>query len=105
MQLEFGADGIEFFLVGDFRSTLSLSPRLLVRAHSPAIIRATVFQVVTLLVSEGAQLNSEGQDNCTAMHFAAEHGHLGIVKYLCAVKANPNALDVNEETPLMLAAA
>ncbi len=46
---------------------------------------------VRMRVAAGADVNQPDRSDSTAVMFAAQHGHLGIVKRLLAAGADPNA--------------
>ena len=51
--------------------------------------------------SDVHQVNREGE---TALHLAADNGHVDVAKVLIQNGANPNSVDVDNETPLHRAA-
>ncbi|MFP3025899.1 MAG: ankyrin repeat domain-containing protein [Wolbachia sp.] len=62
-------------------------------------------ETVKYLVDEKkANVDAKSCSGCTALHFAAERGHLDIVKYLVDKEANVDAQDNDGCTPLHIAA-
>ncbi|XP_059488485.1 uncharacterized protein LOC132204174 isoform X2 [Neocloeon triangulifer] len=49
-------------------------------------------------------VGKKGKHGKTAFHFAAQKGHLAVAKFLLSKGADVNALDVDNDTPLTLAA-
>ena len=58
------------------------------------------FVKVKELIASGADVNSPDQNNVTALHMAAQQGHIDIVNFLLEHKANVNARAVFNTTPL-----
>ena len=58
-------------------------------------------KVVELLLANGAEVNIE-DDPHSALEFAAENGHLEVVKLLVENGAQIDAINCDEQTPLML---
>ena len=58
--------------------------------------------LVSQLVEDGEDVNCENKDGFTALHFAALHGHMGIVKYLLSHGGEGSTTVQNKEgsTPL-----
>lgn len=57
-----------------------------------------------VLLQHKANPNSRDKDGDTALHIAAERGHIGTVKLLLSAGATPSAHGEHENTPLHLAA-
>ncbi|RLN51169.1 hypothetical protein BBP00_00009937 [Phytophthora kernoviae] len=62
------------------------------------------FNIVTLLVENGAEVNAKTHNGRTALLLAAEEGNLEIVRLLLDSDADVNASGSDEWTPLMMAA-
>jgi hypothetical protein len=56
-----------------------------------------------LLIKQGAQVNSRGLNEYTALHFAANEGHCEVCELLLAWGAKVNSTNYMERTPLHLA--
>ena len=64
-------------------------------------------QIVAMLVCKGADVLSEREGKITAVHIAAKHGYIKVMKELLKSKRGRSILktvDVNEQTPLHYAA-
>jgi len=61
--------------------------------------------IVSILVSNGADVNATDNNGLTAMHYAVKNGFENIVKILPSYNANVNAPDKNGVTPLHYAVA
>ena len=59
--------------------------------------------VVTLLLSYGANPNALNKYNYTPLHWAAKHGHVQSAQILMQHKADPSLLNTNQDLPLDLA--
>jgi cytohesin len=60
--------------------------------------------MVKILLERGADVDSTDTENMTALHLAAQMGHVGLVKLLISSGANANAVSKTYgETPLHLA--
>lgn len=57
------------------------------------------FQVVTVLVEGGANVNAKGLDDDTPLHDATTSGNLNMVKFLIDHGADPYAKNKNGKTP------
>jgi hypothetical protein len=53
-----------------------------------------------VLLDHGADMSAEGYDEFTPLHLAAYYGRLKIVQFLLESKANLNARDADNRTPL-----
>lgn len=57
-------------------------------------------EMVSVLVELGANVNFEGENNWTALHYACAYGGCKIIKVLLKAGANINAINTNGNTPL-----
>jgi ankyrin repeat protein len=73
---------------------------------TPLIIAAREHQgeVVRVLLERGANVESTNANGCTALHYAAWYGHLGICRQLLDWGAKVNSLAKWKNTPLHEAA-
>ena len=63
-------------------------------------------EVITVLASHGVDVNKPERDDITALHLAAQEGHLNVVKTLCRnLGAAPDLPDIEGSTPLFRAAS
>lgn len=59
--------------------------------------------MISFLVESGADINSQDINLRTLLHQAVDLGAFGLVKLLISMKANPDAQDINGDTPLHIA--
>ena len=52
------------------------------------------------LLSQGAKVNAQNNNGCTALHWAARNGHTEVVLALLEAGADASLKDKNGETPL-----
>ena len=57
-----------------------------------------------MLLSQGISKNAKDKLGRTALHYAAQYGHVNIMNTLIEEGCNLNMRDVFEETPLIVAA-
>merc|ERR1719362_1344275 len=57
---------------------------------------------ISHLLDHRAHVNAVEEDLWTPLHFAAKEGHLAVCEKLLASRANPHALNSNDQTPLKL---
>jgi ankyrin repeat protein/L-ascorbate metabolism protein UlaG (beta-lactamase superfamily) len=69
-----------------------------------AALKGDVAQVKALLDKDPALLNSKGRNEKTPLHWAVQGGHLELAKYLIAMGATVDELNIQKETPLVYAA-
>jgi ankyrin repeat protein/L-ascorbate metabolism protein UlaG (beta-lactamase superfamily) len=69
-----------------------------------AALNGDLAKVKELLAKDPALLNAKGHNEKAPIHWAAQGGHLELVKYLIAKGANINELNIQKETPLVYAA-
>jgi ankyrin repeat protein len=55
-------------------------------------------------IARGALADEEGPDQETALHYAALHNKVDMIKMLLSLGADPNAFDADGNTPLIIAA-
>ena len=67
-------------------------------------VRQGHFQMVLLLMQNGADPNIKDGEGCSGLHLAAQFGHTSIVAYLVAKSCHINDTDGNGMTPLMWSA-
>lgn len=80
----------------DFRFNSGATP-LIVAAEAGRL------EVVEFLIESGANLNARNDHDYSALHWAAFHGHQGIVDLLLKNEADANIKDSTGSTPLILA--
>ncbi|MCI0638504.1 MAG: ankyrin repeat domain-containing protein [Gemmataceae bacterium] len=69
----------------------------------PQAAQAGNFDLVTLLLAKGANVNTKSKDGATALHLGALQGGFETVKLLLDKGADPNALNDQGQTPLHMA--
>lgn len=69
-----------------------------------AALAGDLAKVKSILNQDPAQLNAKGRNDKAPIHWAAQGGHLAVVKYLLAKGAPVNALNVQKENALVYAA-
>jgi len=83
---------------------VELYPHLLVELMILAA-RFNADRVIAMCINRGTSVNCTDDRNRTPLHEAAEHGHESVVRLLVVTyKARINAVDVDGQTPIMLAA-
>ena len=69
-----------------------------------AALKGDLAAVKALLAKDPALLNAKGHNEKAPLHWAAQGGHVKIVKYLLAKGAAIDELNIQKETPLVYAA-
>ncbi len=81
-------------------------------AHKPSPHCKRMFQAaaqgdtdcIRKSIANGAMADSDGPDQETALHYAALHNQVDMIKFLLSLGADPNLFDANGHTPLIIAA-
>ena len=98
----FGIIGLFFFLLGmAYKGYTVLLRRRKLPLHYAAA-RGQI-DIVTSLLSQGADVNAPDDDGLTPLHEAAKKGHKDVVKHLLSSGANMNPKNKNGSTPLYFA--
>ena len=69
-----------------------------------AALKGDLAKVKELLAKDPALVNTKGRNEKAPLHWAAQGGHLEVVKYLIAKGGIVNELNIQKETPLVYAA-
>jgi outer membrane protein assembly factor BamB len=71
----------------------SLAPAADLNEDLLAAARKGDVEAVKSLVAKGADVNAKSAYGATALHFAADRGHVAVIKLLLELKADPNVRD------------
>uniref|UniRef100_A0A5S6QGH4 ANK_REP_REGION domain-containing protein n=1 Tax=Trichuris muris TaxID=70415 RepID=A0A5S6QGH4_TRIMR len=63
------------------------------------------YDIISLLVSQGSDVNSVDLEGWTALHYATNAGHLDVIKFLIESGADPRSENIAGKVPMSLAAA
>ncbi|MEW6616208.1 MAG: ankyrin repeat domain-containing protein [Thermodesulfobacteriota bacterium] len=80
-----------------------LFERTLTPLHYAAMSDVDNVDIVRLLLDRGANINAKSDTGRTALHYAANNGHVYIVRLLIDRGANNSIADYKNKTPLILA--